>query len=80
MSTVLATLSAASMRLGQPLSVDLSARLYDARILVSREDYPAWKEAIADADGMEVSDNPLLCVSYTSRDDDRWRITLGVLP
>lgn len=46
MSTVLATLSAAAMRLGQPTYVDISGRLGDIVIGIPVAHYEEWRESL----------------------------------
>lgn len=46
MSTVLATLSAASMRLGQPATVDVSAFMGDAVLGIPWQHYDEWFNAL----------------------------------
>lgn len=46
MSTVLATLSAAAMRLGQPTYVDISGRLRDIVLGIPIAHYEKWRESL----------------------------------
>lgn len=79
MSTVLATLSAASMRLGQPIYVDISQRMGDIVLTTSVESYKRWVDGLdAEPYGEDQSDSTLNVVEYATKTigPDHWTFTI----
>lgn len=67
MSTVLATLSAASMRLGQPTYVDISGRMGDIVLGILKANFAKWVTALEAESHGEAAFEAINTVEYATK-------------